>query len=762
MSARIRWTARCAALGSVLLSLAAMVDSAAAQSWIPPNKRQPTPALTRLQSIQPRNPLLQRYLESAQRRWASSGPLVPRAPLATISESEPNDTLSEANLVSLGDTLNGVITPVGDVDYFAIDLTAGVMVDFDVDASELGSPIDPVIVLLDVDSATVLAWNDDAGSLDSRIVYPVPADGRYFVGIADLGLRGGFDYTYTFKFGWTELTEQEPNNTPADANSLALGDTVSGTIHSPTDFDYWVFDVPGPLLVESAVETWQVGSSLAPELVFYDTDGVTVLAQIDAAAGEPRIRHMIETPGRYFVRIAAIWETGGLYALSVEGLEPGPGDPTTLFAAGIGVPLRMAAAETGDLYVIDDMQARIVKVSANGTVSLFALGFGYPHDLEFGGNGELLVSGWDDQTGLATIWSFTELGERFTLVSETEADLQAITVGPDGAIWVAACGMICPTIRKYGPAGDLEEEFDLSNAEWPTYLAFSPAGELHYTTSFNAVYKLVEGTPQRVVQDQEYLEGLAFDEDGYIYVANGWRGLILLFDPQYNKVEDPFAFSNLSGPIDLVFGRDATGAMTSRLFAATPGWGPPIDPQYAGGIAEMNPAGIRAPGWRIGTDLLRIARTSLDTAVVGAAYADTLHLESASEPVTWSVIADSLPPRITLGASNGTLAGVPEVAGEFNFGIMAESGGEFGFARFTLSVREPQLTTDDAVEAILGAPGLLTPELEAFLDLQGNRNGTFDVGDVRAFLWAKGVLLEQAAQATTAIELVRKVPNETR
>jgi hypothetical protein len=293
-------------------------------------------------------------------------------------------------------------------------------------------------------------------------------------------------------------------------------------------------------------------------------------------------------------------------------------------------------------------------------------------------------------------------------------------------------------------------------------LAFSPAGELHYTTSSNAVYKLVDGTPQRVVQDEEFLEGLAFDADGYLYVANGWRGVVLLFDPEYNKVEDPFAFSNLSGPIDLVFGRDATGAMTSRLFAATPGWGPRIDPQYAGGIVEMNPAGMRAPGWRIGTDLLRIARTSLDTAVVGAEYADTLHLASAAGSVTWSVVADSLPPGITLVTTSGILAGVPEVAGEFSFGVKAESGGEFGFARFALTVREPQLTTDDVVDAILGAPGLMTPELEAFLDLQGNRNGIFDVGDVRAFLQAKGIVLEEAARATSANELVRKVPNETR
>jgi len=683
-----------------------------------------------------------------------------RAPLATIGESEPNDTLSEANLVSLGDTLSGVINPAGDFDYYAIDLEAGTVVDLDVDASELGSAIDPVIALFDVDSTTILAWNDDAGSLDSRIVFALPASGRYFVGITDLGLRGGSNYTYTLKFGSTTFTDTEPNDVPANATPITLGDTATGAVHSPGDIDYYAFDVPSPMMVVITAETWDYGSYLEFSLTLFDTDGTTALTQLDPYSGYPRIQHMLEASGRYFMAISSAYGNTGMYRLATEAMEPGPGDPTSLFASNVGAPRRMAAAETGDLYVIDDSQSRIVRVDATGRVSAFASDFGYLIDLVFGGNGELLVSGFDYQSGLATIWSFAENGERFTLVSEPEMVLETMTLGPDGDIWVAGCGMTCPSLRRYGPAGNLKEAIDISGTEWPAYLAFSPAGELHYTSHYNAVYKLANGTPLRVIQDVGELQGLAFDEDGYLYVANGSAGAIILFDPQYNRVADPFAFSNLSGPIDLVFGRDASGAMTSRLFAANLGWMVAIDQQYVGGIVEMNPAGMRAPGLRIGTDLLRIAHAVLDSARVGFGYADTLRLASAGGSASWSVVADELPPGITLNASTGVLSGVPEQAGDFTFGVRAQSGGDVGFARFKIVVSEPQLTTDDVIDAILGAPGLLTSELERFLDLKGNRNGMFDVGDVRAFLRSHGVIpADEAAEILN--QIVRKVPNDT-
>jgi hypothetical protein len=50
------------------------------------------------------------------------------------------------------------------------------------------------------------------------------------------------------------------------------------------------------------------------------------------------------------------------------------------------------------------------------------------------------------------------------------------------------------------------------------------------------------------------------------------------------------------------------------------------------------------------------------------------------------------------------------------------------------------LSVADVVNTILGIAGLLTEDERRFLDLQGNRNGEMDVGDVRAYLTARGDL----------------------
>jgi hypothetical protein len=44
---------------------------------------------------------------------------------------------------------------------------------------------------------------------------------------------------------------------------------------------------------------------------------------------------------------------------------------------------------------------------------------------------------------------------------------------------------------------------------------------LHFSNLFGDVYKLVGGAPVRVIQRSGFSEGLAFDVDGYLYLADG-------------------------------------------------------------------------------------------------------------------------------------------------------------------------------------------------------------------------------------------------
>jgi PKD repeat protein len=131
----------------------------------------------------------------------------------TVQESEPNNSLAQADVFKLGDTAQGLISPAGDGDLWRFQGTSGQRITIDVDARDNGSLLDPVIGLVinrDSDGdglADIIAENDDfGGSLDSRIDATLPATETYFVLIVDYSLlddsipdRGGPNYFYDLK-----------------------------------------------------------------------------------------------------------------------------------------------------------------------------------------------------------------------------------------------------------------------------------------------------------------------------------------------------------------------------------------------------------------------------------------------------------------------------------------------------------------------------------------------------------------------------------
>ena len=86
------------------------------------------------------------------------------------------------------------------------------------------------------------------------------------------------------------------------------------------------------------------------------------------------------------------------------------------------------------------------------------------------------------------------------------------------------------------------------------------------------------------------------------------------------------------------------------------------------------------------------------------------------------------------------ISGVPEADGRYEFTVRAASDTRFGVLRLSIRVTDPELSVSTAVDGLFGVPDVLTPELERFLDLQGNQNGRFDIGDLQAFLRAQGRL----------------------
>jgi hypothetical protein len=551
--------------------------------------------------------------------------------------------------------------------------------------------------------------------------------------------------------------EVEPNYQAQNATPAALHDTIVGDVHEAGDRDFFSLHLPANTEIHLA----QVAGELTTVFTLLNPDGVTVVAN-----GATRMRYKVGAAGTYYISLRAEASGGCLQvAQCAYGIElgiydppPGPGDPTTIVVHPDWSPQGLAVGADGAIYVSDSHSARLVRVDRAGNIIRVA-------DVEGGGapaimrNGDILVGTWNGPNGTYLIERVTPSGSVSTFFASSGSDAssefrpQGITIGPDGDVWVGngADG----TTWHFGTDGTVKEKLHIP-AE---FLAFSPTGVLH--TTAGELRRWVNGHAEVVFSIDDThgsrIYGLAFDHDGYLYVATGrvsgnqWINEIVLLDPNYHVVNRPFASSNMDGAPSLAFARDESGAMTRRLLVANTdqaiAW---QDPRH-NAILEVNSAAVRAAGWQIGAPSagggggggggggqVVVDTSALTAGVVGRTYADTLRASGASAPVTWSVTSGALPPGIALAAT-GILSGTPSDTGAFAFDVKATSGSSSGNGHFTIVISPVPVTVDQVVQALVGGDSL-SQAASDYVDRQGNHNGRLDVGDLRAFLRARGLL----------------------
>jgi len=128
---------------------------------------------------------------------------------AGLPGREPDDSIQQAMTIPPAATIDARIDRPGDRDLYVFRGNAGDRVVAEILARRLNSPLDSSLSLSDA-AGRQLAFNDDhedKGSglsthhADSRLEAVLPADGRYFITVADVQGRGGPDYAYRLVVG---------------------------------------------------------------------------------------------------------------------------------------------------------------------------------------------------------------------------------------------------------------------------------------------------------------------------------------------------------------------------------------------------------------------------------------------------------------------------------------------------------------------------------------------------------------------------------
>ena len=155
---------------------------------------------------------------------AMSGNLFRVVNIDNTLEVEPNEALAQATPVAAGDqaALNGIIEKPGDVDFFKLTLKKGQKLLVQGFGQALGSPLDMVVNVQNEKGGNITG-NDDGGGtrrLDSKFSVDIPADGNYFVRVADHLERGGANFVYRIEVGTApkELYVSSPEFTVNDTH----------------------------------------------------------------------------------------------------------------------------------------------------------------------------------------------------------------------------------------------------------------------------------------------------------------------------------------------------------------------------------------------------------------------------------------------------------------------------------------------------------------------------------------------------------------
>lgn len=441
------------------------------------------------------------------------------------------------------------IGPVGDVDEYALTVSAGTR--YSVMVNPTWHFLDPELRVLDGDGA-VLFENDDSAlgvfSILSNIEFP--ADGTYRLQVRASEAQtvkqrqtGAYairvEEGASFDEGAPQIYEPEIAVEPAAAGAL--------------------ISIPSSAVAD---DTYPLSATLTA-----DQSGETFHAEL-IRGQEAQIEVGAEADQIFFLSVSDSSDAGNTSAVVAV-------PPPRIVAPLEGLPLALAVDGGNNLYYTDtDPEgASIVKMTIGGATETIATGLPSnggtlgPNALAFDAEGNLYVSNGLDHT-------VSRVGPDGSLVPVVERlDIPVdIAFGPDGTLYVAQTGS--DTVDRALPDGTAE--VFVRGIRNPNNLAFSPAGELFVVNSDrgrSGVFRIrPDGTPEAFAPELgEILQGMAFDAEGFLYVADGPAGFVYRVDPAGNAVR---LTRGLSGPVDLAFG---TGERATTLFATN--------------------MGIEAPGW---------------------------------------------------------------------------------------------------------------------------------------------------------------------
>lgn len=280
-------------------------------------------------------------------------------------EIEPNDSSAQANALGCGSKISAIIDPVGETDWFRVDVPSFASVT----VQTLDCAGDTTLFLRDAGGSAIEFDDDDGAALCSLISRDLFA-GTYYLEIHEFGDNGTVTYVVSAVCTPIPPDEVEPNDSPATANPIACGESKHGAIAWSGDVDFWTFSLATDSTVDVMTEC--DGDSI---LGLFDSGGSQIAFDDDSGPG--LCSRLVSTlaAGTYALGIGEYSHGGTFeYSISIDCFETvacgqtvsgsiasfGEVDRYALsLAAGALVTFDVACDGDGELTVMDSTGARL-------------------------------------------------------------------------------------------------------------------------------------------------------------------------------------------------------------------------------------------------------------------------------------------------------------------------------------------------------------------------------------------------------------------
>jgi Ca2+-binding RTX toxin-like protein len=241
---------------------------------------------------------------------------------ATLADDYTNTVLT-AGQVQQGGSVSGLISYIGDSDWFKVGLSAGVTYVIDL-AGDLGDsalldPLrDPLLVIRDAAGEVIAKADDSGNSLDSRAYFTPTVDGLYH-----LEARSAFKYDIGAYNLSVKLAppDDHANAIGAAATTLTLGTATTGEIGIPGDQDMFKVSLEAGKVYQVDVKglASHAGTLTDPYLRVFDAQGHLVDFDNHGGAGNDAQMYLVPaTSGTYYLQASAANDRAmGSYQVSV-------------------------------------------------------------------------------------------------------------------------------------------------------------------------------------------------------------------------------------------------------------------------------------------------------------------------------------------------------------------------------------------------------------------------------------------------------------